>query len=111
MELGLEISNSFDGGSNERNMVETSESSGQKLLCVPNPASDLATILFDSDIESDGVITILDVSGKQLDQQITPLYIGRNIIELDNFKSLPSGILLIRVTNQSGPHTVAVMKK
>ncbi len=111
LEFSINISNAFTDQASERNSEPDTEEIEQKLYCVPNPASDEATILFDANSLSEGEITIFDASGRQLQRQACLFDVGRNTVKIDGFSALPPGLLLIRVYNSNRYYTTTILKK
>jgi len=106
-----DISDAFTGQASERSSVPGTETIEQKLYCVPNPASDEATLLFDAISPCEGEITIFDVSGRQVQRQTSSFGIGRNLVKIKDFSALPSGLLVIRVNIPDHYFTTSLLKK
>jgi hypothetical protein len=111
LELSIKISDEFVGESEERSTAPGTEPVEQKLYCVPNPASDEATLLLDAYSPCEGEITIFDVSGRQLQRQTSLFDIGRNLVKIQGFSALPSGLLMIRVNISDQYFTTSILKK
>jgi len=102
---------SLDGGSGDRNSNTYSTTvAPSRLHCVPNPASEQATLLFDTDLPCEGQISIYDLQGRLLRLLSYSFEIGRNVITLSDFAQLPVGVLNVAIFDGQAMHTTRVVK-
>jgi hypothetical protein len=109
----LEISvNNLGGG--ERSGGQTAGNTplvGQKIFCLPNPASDRLTVLFDAERDFGGNILVHDMQGRLLQTIPVSFSKGRNVVNFNDFARLPVGVLNISVFDGKSVHTARVSKQ
>ena len=99
------------GGVGDRDLGTQSLSAAPaKLHCIPNPASDQATLLFDTDRPFTGNIFIYELQGRFVKTIPYSFEAGRNVIALSDFVQLPLGVLNIAIFDGQETHTVRVVK-
>ena len=74
------------------------------LSLYPNPAHNYVEVLFNTDKNANAELTLTDIIGKNLYSQKLTTHEGRNSYVI-NLKTLPSGIYLISLTNESNKFT------
>jgi hypothetical protein len=85
--------------------------SEQKIFCLPNPAHDQLTVLFDAEEDFDGNIVVHDMQGRLLQVLSHRFVAGRNVIELDDFARLPVGVLNISIFDGESAHAARIHKQ
>jgi hypothetical protein len=108
LEIGVKILEGVDG---RNSGGVTTPSRVSKLFCVPNPATERLTVLFDSPQEFDGNVFIHDMQGRLLSSQRYGFTVGRNVIEIRNMAQLPSGMLNISIFDGRELHKIRVEKQ
>ncbi|MBX2892690.1 MAG: hypothetical protein KF734_17305 [Saprospiraceae bacterium] len=109
----LEISVNNLGGGERGNgqSADNRPTTGQKIFCLPNPASDRLTVLFDAERDFDGNLLVHDMQGRLLQTVAQSFVKGRNVISLSDFARLPVGVLNISVFDGESVHAVRVSKQ
>lgn len=91
--IGIEGRSSDPLGGNQ-----DTESDSEKLFCFPNPAHSGVCVILDSEQEFSGVIRFFDINGKVWKEQAVQFEAGRNILRMEDFEFLPSGIINLSVS-------------
>jgi hypothetical protein len=109
----LEISvNNLSGGERDnRQLTGNGPRAEQKIICLPNPASDQLTVLFDADRDFDGNLLVHDMQGHLLQTVAQNFVKGRNVVNLSGFANLPVGVLNISIFDGKSLHTARVSKQ
>lgn len=79
------------------------------IILSPNPANDVTNLNFYADAEDQITISIIDYTGKQVMAKSYAVYNGENSIVIA-VNSLPSGIYLIKITQQGSGKTLRFIK-
>ena len=82
----------------------------QKIFCLPNPASEQLTVLFDADCDFEGNILVHDMQGRLLQTIAQDFVKGRNVINISDFARLPVGVLNISILDGKAVHSVRANK-
>jgi hypothetical protein len=86
----------------------TSGSSG--LSVYPNPFSQQVTVTIASPVTDKAAITVTDISGRHVLEQVSPLQKGSNILPLSALSQLGKGIYLLTIVTGQQKQTVELMK-
>jgi hypothetical protein len=107
----LEITvNNLGGG--ERSSGQISDIAAKpKIFCLPNPASDQLTVLFDADRDFDSNLLVHDMQGRLLQTIARNFVKGRNVINISDFARLPVGVLNISIFDGQSLYTARVSKQ
>ena len=71
-----------------------------KMMIFPNPAMDIVNIQFMAQQEGEYKISLIDIVGKEVLNQITNFSEGENSVEM-KMSNLPKGVYLVKVSNGS----------
>ena len=80
------------------NMSKTDTEILTQLTLQPNPARDYAELLYDTDIATNVILTISDVTGKTISQETRTVTEGNNRLSLD-LSNLQRGYYLVMINN------------
>ncbi len=86
------------------NMSKADAETLTQLRLQPNPARDYAELLYDTDIATNVILTISDVTGKTISQETRNLTEGENRLTL-NLSNLQGGYYLVTITNPTQMQT------
>jgi hypothetical protein len=86
------------------NMSKADAETLTQLRLQPNPARDYAELLYDTDIATNIILTISDVTGKTISQETRNLTEGENRLTL-NLSNLQGGYYLVTITNPTQMQT------
>jgi len=109
----LEISvNNLGGGERSSGQsIGNAPLIGQRIFCLPNPASDQLTVLFDADLDFDGNLFVHDMQGRLLQTVAQNFVKGRNVVNLSDFARLPVGVLNISIFDGKSVYAARVSKQ
>jgi hypothetical protein len=109
----LEISvNNLGGGERSGGQsAGNAPTTGQRIFCLPNPASDRLTVLFDAERDFEGQVLVHDIQGRLAETVPVSFSKGRNVVSLNDFARLPVGVLNISVFDGKSVHTARVSKQ
>jgi hypothetical protein len=109
----LEISvNNLGGGERSSGQgADIGASAQKKIFCLPNPASERLTVLFDADQDFEGNILVHDIQGRLVQTIPANFSKGRNVFNINDFAQFPSGVLNISVFDGESVHAVRVSKQ
>jgi hypothetical protein len=79
------------------------------LKIIPNPARTEATILVNSNVQTEGVLNVIDYSGKSVMQDRYQLSKGANQIALQGLNKFAPGIYFIRITTKEKTETIKLI--
>jgi hypothetical protein len=81
--------------------VTNSPESENKIQVYPNPTSDLLNISFNSELQSNVTIEIIDMTGKKIYSETSVVQIGSNVrsVFTNKFKS---GIYFVKIQSEKG---------
>lgn len=80
-----------------------------QIMLSPNPANDVTSLNFYADAEDQITLSIIDFTGKLVMTKTYAVYNGENSIAIA-VNSLPSGIYLIKITQQGSDKTLRFIK-
>jgi hypothetical protein len=75
----------------------------------PNPIKNIANLTIDSDQDTNATVTIIDASGKQLQNIQMPIFKGANTKKI-NMATLASGSYILQVQTATATETIPVVK-
>jgi hypothetical protein len=109
----LEISaNNLGGGERSSGQgADIGPAAQKKIFCLPNPASDRLTVLFDAEGDFEGQVLVHDIQGRLLQTVPVAFSKGRNVVGLHDFGRLPNGLLNISVFDGKSVHSARVDKQ
>ena len=109
--LEISVSNMGGGERSSGPSAGNAPLTGQRIFCLPNPAKDQLTLLFDAERNMEGNIIIHDLMGRMLLTISQDFTKGRNVIQISDFASLPVGMLNISIFDGDSVHTARVSKQ
>lgn len=109
--LEISVGNLGGGERSGGQSADSGPTAGQKIFCLPNPASDRLTVLFDADRDFDGDLRVHDLQGRLLQTVAQSFVKGRNVVNISNFERLPAGILHVSVFDGKSLHSARVSKQ
>jgi uncharacterized repeat protein (TIGR01451 family) len=83
-------------GSSTTSLQELKSSATNKLLLFPNPARESFTLVFDSPENTNGILTLFDISGREVSSKNISLLVGENSFT-ESAALLQNGIYLIQL--------------
>ncbi|HWK05532.1 MAG TPA: T9SS type A sorting domain-containing protein [Puia sp.] len=80
------------------------------LSIYPNPFSQQVTVIIASPVTDKAAITVTDMAGRHVLEQVSPLQKGSNILPLSALSQLGKGLYLLTITTGQQKQTVELMK-
>jgi hypothetical protein len=80
------------------------------LIAYPNPIGSATTLTATSTVSEDALLTVTDMSGKQMFARTVHLHKGNNILPLPFFEDLGKGIYQLRVATYQNTGTIRLLK-
>jgi hypothetical protein len=77
--------------------VRTEEWKNTEMVISPNPSRGHAQLLLKSATQEDAMISLIDVSGRQVSVQQVPLQKGNNSLDLPDLSRLPNGLYTVKL--------------
>jgi hypothetical protein len=76
----------------------------------PNPTNGLSNLTIDAKTSGEAIVTITDMSGKQVSVANASLFVGENSINLST-ENLTSGVYFVNVDFQGATKAMKLIKK
>ena len=86
-------------------------SKGFNVEATPNPFSDQLRINVETVLSENAVISLKDISGRNIQQKESQLRKGNNALQLNDLTHIPAGVYLLTITTDSQKQTVKVVKQ
>lgn len=94
---------------NQVRLMNEEENNINQINIYPNPIREQLNINYSSATESETIISIMNISGKTVQQQITDVNQGANTLQM-NTSSLPKGYYIISIQNNGQVHSQKFIK-